>query len=356
MSKANLIAHLKQRPKICENRLSKLSLSITNNESSSELRASTKNLKLSLSPYASQKIQFKSFDKTGDIPLSKHLKINSKSKFTPIKKNCKNIISLSTLISEGRKQPTSLSKVSKNLEKKIKSCCESIEYADVYFDIFDEVIVNSKEFNLILKQLRSALSSIMKSQKTDRDYLKKTVENLEMLNKSYQNDCFKLNKAVKDLEVKLKQAHENFTNVSDKYIKIMKMTVDEKEVNQDNYTNLKHKIFIYQDMVFNLKDELGFYKRKSKKFCRLYSILEERGIPVEDIYLTEMKKAKVLPNYHGDTEIESNTDNEYLASNRMDISRNHPAVPSLNFLNLEKDSDSSSSDTSRSHSDPLIEF
>ena len=295
----------------------------------------------------------KSFDKSGEIQLSKNLKLNSKSKFAPLKKNCMNIISLSSLISESRKQPTSISKISKKLEKKIQSCCESVEYVDLYLDIFDEVIVHSKDFNLILKQLRSALSLIIKSQKNDRDYLKKTVEDLEMLNKSYQNDCFKLNKAVKDLQDRVKEAHESFTNVSDKYIKIMRMTVDEKEVNQDNYINLKHKIYIYQDMIFNLKDELSFYKRKSKKFCRLYNILEGKGIPVEEIYLTEMKESKILPNYHGDTEVESNTDNEYLASNRMDLSRKHPVVPNLNFLNLEKESDSSSSDSSRSNTDKL---
>lgn len=355
MLKPNLMSNLKRRTKVNEKSKTKLSISTSNLELSSELR-STKNLKLSLSPYASNSVQFKSFDKPLDTHLSKHLKYNAKDKFIPLKNNHQKIISLSSLLSEKRKPPLATSKLCKTLEKRLKTCCESVEYADVYFDIFEEVINHCKDFGSTLKQLKSALSSIIKAQKIDREYLKKTVENLEMLNKSQQSECLKLNNMNEDLQRKVQEAHQNYTDVSDKYLKIMKTTVDENELNYENFLSLKHKNFVYQDLVFTLKDEVGFYKRKSKKFCRLYNILEGKGIPVEEIYLTEMKKEKILPNYFGESGAESNTDNEYLESKRGRFVVKKGEIPTLRLDDLPRESDSSSDDSSASESDRLIEF
>lgn len=356
MLKPNLMTNLKRRTKVNDKSKNKLSISTSNLELSSELRQSTKNLKFSLSPYASNSIQFKSFEKPPDIHFSKHLKFNTKDKFIPLKKSHQKIISLSSLISEKRNQPIPASKICKNLEKRLKSCCESVEYADIYFDVFEEIINHCKDFSSILKLLKSALGSIIKSQKIDREHLKKALENLEILNKSQQSEYGKLNKMNEDLQRKVQEAHQNYTEVSDKYLKIMKIPVDENEFNYENFLSLKQKNFVYQDLVFTLRDEMSFYKRKSKKFCRLYNILEGKGIPVEEIYLTEMKKEKILPNYYGASEAESNTDNEYLESCRVGFFIKKNEIPTLRLVDLPKDSDTSSDDSQTSQSDRLIEF
>ena len=306
MSKSSLAIHSGTKPKPLEKRPSRIVINTKSREVSLEPKKPTKNLGITFSPYATQTLQFKSIEKNDCTLPQGHFRMSSKDKLTSVhKKNRKNSGSLNSLIGDERSKSVSFAQLSKKLIKRIDDICESTDYIDLYFDAFDEIITNAKDFGKVLTVLKTKLWRMIKSLKKDKEDKNIAIKNLEQTLEGFKSENQKLTKRNKESQEELKQ--ENM---------------------------------IFQDLMFRLKDELSFYKKKTKKFCRLIDVLESKGVPVEEIYLTEMKKSKIMPKYAGLSEAESCTENESLEMNVRNPIKKHNFVPSLKLGNIEKETSS----------------
>ena len=341
MSKSNLAIHSSVKSKPLDKRPRRILINTQNREISLENKKSSKKLGITFSPYASQALQFKSFEKYDPILGQGHFGTGSKDRLTSFQRvNRKNSGSLNSLITDERSKSVSFAKISKEMMKKIDELCETTDYVDLYFDVFDEIINNVKDFGKVLNSLKTRLLKIFKSftrEKEDNLLIRK---NLEISFESFRNENQKLIKRNKEYQKEIKKVSEELSEISLKYNELANIEIKDTELSYGCLKVLKQENIIYQDLMFRLKDELSFYKKKYKKFGRLIELVESKGVPVEEIYLTEMKKSKELPRYDGNSEPESCTENEYLETNVGHFSIKPNFVPSLQIENIEKESSS----------------
>jgi hypothetical protein len=283
--------------------------------------------------------------------------VNSQAKLSNITRNSsKNIKSLSSLLGDERAPKLDILKTSKKLLKKLEDIYESPEYLDVYFDIFDEVISNDRDFGSVLSLLKNRIRSIFKDIKKENDLLQKNLKETSNLRNCLEAEHKRVTMENLQLQSNLEKIHEKFTDLSDKLIKLTKIDLKPGEVTDENFKKLKQENLIYQDLIFKMRDEIKFFKGKSKKLSNLLNVLESKGIPVEDIYLKEVKKVKKLPKYSGDSEIESCSDNENLVSMRQELQMKPVQVPSLGLLNLDRSSSDDSFISSLTPTPSMLEI
>ena len=341
MSKSSLAIHSGTKPKPLEKRPSRIVINTKSREVSLEPKKPTKNLGITFSPYATQTLQFKSIEKNDCTLPQGHFRMSSKDKLTSVhKKNRKNSGSLNSLIGDERSKSVSFAQLSKKLIKRIDDICESTDYIDLYFDAFDEIITNAKDFGKVLTVLKTKLWRMIKSLKKDKEDKNIAIKNLEQTLEGFKSENQKLTKRNKESQEEIKKLSQEFSEISLKYYQLASIEIKDTELNYDCLKKLKQENMIFQDLMFRLKDELSFYKKKTKKFCRLIDVLESKGVPVEEIYLTEMKKSKIMPKYAGLSEAESCTENESLEMNVRNPIKKHNFVPSLKLGNIEKETSS----------------
>lgn len=341
MSKSTLTIHSSLKAKPLDKRPSRILINTQNREVSLDPKKSTKNLGITFSPYSTQTLQFKTIEKNeGNLPQG-HFRMSSKDKLTSVhKKNRKNSGSLNSLIGDERSKSVSFAQLSKKLIKKIDDICETTDYIDLYFDVFDEIITNVKDFGKVLTLLKTKLSRMIKNLKKDKEEKNLTIKNLESVLESFKSENQKLTKRNKETQEEIKKLSQEFSEISLKYYQLVNIEINDTELSHDGLKKLKQENLIFQDLMFRLKDEMSFYKKKTKKFCKLIDVLESKGVPVEEIYLTEMKKSKILPRYVGNSEADSCTENESLEMNVRQVAKKHKFVPSLKLDNIEKETSS----------------
>lgn len=311
---------------------------------------------IEFSPYSNQNSKIQSFEKTTEI-FKVQNKHHSNTKLSTINRNSsKNLNSLSSLLSEERVPKIDSVKTCKKLQKKLEDLFESIEYIDIYFDILDELISFDKEFGKVLTIFKRKLNSLLKNLKYERDSIGKNLKEANNLNNCLEAEMKQKTMENLQLQSKLDKIHDKYTDLSDKLIKLSKIEVPSDEVNLEVVKKLKQENIIYQDLIFKMKDELKFFKAKSKKFCKLLNVLENKGIPVEEIYLTELKKEKKMPKYSGESEVESCTDNENIISMRQLTYKKPDLVPSIDLMNLDKSSSDDSFISSLTPTERMLEF
>lgn len=311
---------------------------------------------IDFSPYSSQHLKMQSFEKATEI-FKVQSKGFSQAKLSKINRNSsKNLNSLSSLISEERVPKLDSMKICKKLQKKLEDLFESIEYIDIYFDILDELISYDKEFGKVLTVFKTKLKNLFKNLNFEKENISKNLKEANNLNKCLEAENKQKTMENIQLQSKLDKMHDKFTDVSDKLIKLSQIDVTPGEVNLELVKKLKQENIIYQDLIFKMKDELKFFKAKSKKFCKLLNVLEEKGIPVEEIYLTELKKEKSMPRYLGDSEVESCTDNENIISMRLLTYKKPESVPSIDVINLDKSSSDDSFISSLTSTERILDL
>ena len=308
------------------------------------------------SPYSNQHIKMQSFEKATEI-FKVQSKGHSQAKLSKINRNSsKNLNSLSSLISDERAPKLDSLKTCKKLQKKLEDLFESIEYIDLYFDILDELISYDKEIGKVLTVFKTKLKNLFKNLKFENDKISKNLKEANNLNNCLEAENKQKTMENLQLQASLDKIHDKYTDVSDKLIKLSKIEVSPREVNPELIKKLKQENIIYQDLIFKLKDELKFFKAKSKKFCKLLNVLEEKGIPVEEIYLTELKKEKSMPRYLGESEVESCTDNENIISMRLLTYKKPELVPSIDVINLDKSSSDDSFISSLTSTERILDL
>lgn len=341
MSKSNFAIQSINRSKPLEKRPRRVLINTQNREISLENKKLSKKIGLNFSPYASQALQFRSFEKNETISHQGHLTMACKERLNSFQRaNRKNSASLNSLIGDERSKSVNCVKISKKLMKRIDELCETSDYIDLYFDVFDEVINNVKDFGKVLNLLKTRFLKIFRSLIREKEDKSSVIKNLEINLESFRNENQKLIKRNKEYQEEIKKISQEFSEISMKYYEIANVEIKDSELSLECLKELKQENIIYQDLMFRLKDELSFYKKKSKKFGRLIELIESKGVPVEEIYLTEMKKSKILPKYDGKSEIESCTENEYLETNFGQFSVKPDFVPSLHIENIEIESSS----------------
>lgn len=333
----------KIKPKTNENKSNSLNKSVTNLDPLIDKTPINKNLSNFFSPYSKNSLIQKSLEKLSQ----KHLIASHKGKINPIKKKTTNhrLHSLS-LIVEDSVIRTDKQKIGSKLLQKLEECYVSVDYIEVYLDVLDEIIFYNEDFGEVLKALKSQFHSIISSQQNEIQKLSKNFQHVLNLKNQLERKSEELEINYSEMKNQLEDVYEKYSDLSDKLIKISKITVESDELTEENLKKAKQEAYLYQDTYLVMKDKLKYYKSKSRKFQKILDHLESQGLNIEELYLNKIKKPKIMPKYSGKSDLPSCTEDENIVSSRVIPGKKPKKVPNLNFLNLENSSSSEENSTS----------
>lgn len=237
-------------------------------------------------------------------------------------------------------------------EKLSQSTTDPIKVLEIYREAFSEVISKDKIFGNVLSRIKANYENVinkLSGQQRVQEYKEKIHEldrNLNTqidINKAIEKKIEKFAKENSELNKDLERSEEVCTEIQKRLIMITNYTV---EVPKDD---IKWKALLLENKGYSegyekLKDDIKNYKYKEKKLLQLILALKQRGFPVEEVYESEIeqKKHKPLPHYSGSQSLESNSEAENLVSGRAPMKVKPLCIPSLNLLEVEPESISSS--------------
>ena len=234
------------------------------------------------------------------------------------------------------------------------SAINNAKALEIYQQAFDEVITKDKIFSSILSKIKGFYEhriSKSKGRNKDKEYKEKIKEinrslNAQIdINKSNERKLEKIVRENIELSKSLDRSEEICTEMQKKLVMITNYNVSEVPKDEIKWKALLLENKSYVEGYELLKDDIKNYKYKEKKLLQLILALKQRGYPVEEVYESEVdqKRHKPLPNYSGSDEIESNSEAENLVSGRAPTKEKPNFIPSLNLLEVEPESISSSS-------------
>ena len=310
-----------------------------------------------VSPYVSSpSLNFATVDEIHRTRKHKSLKMISKIIPDIEKKNIKMSKSRQmdqVFLSDSRAAETfkkdSISKKVKDLVRTFKDSSDLPNKREIYEKIFIEVISYNKDLEPILVLLLKYYSNSIKNQRAD---LKNYLEKYESLQKQKEEVLFENNNLYflnNQLQEQVDQLKKKLVSISDKLIKISKIEFSDKDFNEENWKKMLQANNMYEEALVNLRDKVKYYKNKAKKMVKLLTALENKGFPVQDVYVNEVNKKKSLPRYQGNSEPEDDTDNENIVSGKAILKLQPKSIPKLNMEQVPLPSFSSiEEDTSKS--------
>jgi hypothetical protein len=326
---------------------------VKNSSSIENLSINRKGLsKNNISPYASKSsLSFTQIE--GVHKANKHRSLKMITKMIPdIEKIgvSKKRIKESTFLSDSRVQKSSTkdsysSKV-KDLVRAFKESANLPNKREINDRIFSEVIAYNKEFEPILTLLRKYFNSLIKNQQADLEHYVIKYEDLKKHREELLIDNNNLEILSKEMKDQLEELKKKLTNISDKFIKISNIEFSVKDFNECNFKKLLQANNMYEEALANLREKVRYYKHKAKKMVRLLTVLENKGFPVQDIYIKEVNKKKILPKYEGNSEFEDDTENENIVSAKVETFEVPSFVPKLDIAMVPQPSFSSDDEDS----------
>ena len=243
----------------------------------------------------------------------------------------------------------SLSNKVKELVRTFKENSDLPNKREIYDKIFIEVITYNKEFEPILILLRKYYNSLIKNQRADLEHYVLKYEDLKKQKEEIIFESNNLSFLNNELQEQVENLKQKLTNISDKFIKISTIEFSAKDLNEENWKKMLQANNMYEEALVNLRDKVKYYKNKAKKMVRLLTALENKGFPVQDIYVNEVNKKKSLPRYQGNSEPDDDTENENIVSGKTKLKPLPGFIPKLDVGQLPMPSFSSEDeDTSKS--------
>lgn len=247
-----------------------------------------------------------------------------------------------------------LNDILNDYQKKPESTQTTKKIFEIHKKIFEEVIQKDKIFGGILIKIKEAYDLMISSNpalKSLKEYkvsIKDLTKNLNSqleITKSQEKKIEKLSKENFELSKSLERSEQICTEIQKKLCYITNFNVSELPKDEIRWKALLLENKNYSEAYGRVKEENRNYKYKEKKLLKLIVALKQRGYPVEEVYENdvEKKKNKELPHYSGSEDLESNSEAENLVSGRPMEKEKPQIVPSLNLIEIEPESISSSS-------------
>lgn len=239
------------------------------------------------------------------------------------------------------------------LNEKLKNFKGKKEAWNVYKEIFVDVIKKDKSFSGILERIFEFYEEFLKELMDLRkiEGLEEKIRSLEVnlksqmeINRGYERKYEKLAKENYDIAKELDRSEEVCTEIQKRLCNIAEFDVDFVPKDEVRWKALVMENKKYSDVFKAQAQELKSMKYKEKKLLQLIMAIKQRGYPVEEIYkefIIREKKSK----YESISSVSSNSDAEYLISDRDNQWTKPENIPSLNMLLVEPESFSSASDS-----------
>lgn len=212
--------------------------------------------------------------------------------------------------------------------------------------IFSEIIISDKSFASFLHKIKQYYEEYIKLQISEKEKLKGIISQTEIANSLLSDDAKRLVSENKDLSKKISALNAKIEEILAKTNKDLNL---KNTSNHENYwKNISKENQILKDNLSTMEHDLKYYKHSTNKLSKLLLVIKSKGLPIEEIYNTEVKKKKPLPKYSGDDSAKDDTDMENIISPKKLSFRKRSNIPALNFSLVEPNSFTSDSQSESS--------